>query len=405
MSGVESEVTGNTVQLVDAAASYTKAPVEVVFDVVREPDGVPQGSELESRLARGIAALQKAGGGVGKVPPSAPAKAEGPVLDGKKDSGGVESVEVDADGTPIEPPAADPGAETPPEAEATPEKSDPPAEAPETVQIQTDLALARAQIDDLAIGGLPDEERTAWIEKPVDWIRGAVAQRMGVATDDPAVAKALAHFQWELTLDGIPVESLPKELRDRNTTEHAGRRKELAEIVRGAQEKATTARAGREADRALISKAFDAAPDKYPYAAIAAEARLGGLAAGDAAVLLWKQALDAGTVKNLGDPEKNAAEALRIYNEFSKTRLGKYVPAKNATPSPAKTPAASQGATNGSKTAPKTPPTITSKQAASAPAAKKVTEAPKGPEVIDASDKDARARRLANIANRHFGPK
>ena len=407
MSGVESIESGNTVQTVDAAASYTKAPVEVVFDVVREPDGIAKGSESESRLARGIAALQRAQnatGPGGKVAAPVVVKAAEPVVEGKRDAGGVESVEVDANGVPIVPPEAETPAEVTPEADPAPENVDPPAEAPEVAQIQTDLALARAQIDELSYGNVSDEDRTAWIADPVADIKALVMARTGLKEGSPELASALEHYHWALTVATLGGE-LPKDIKDRNEAEHAKRRDALAKTAQAAQGMAKEAREGREADRALIAKAFDASPDKYPYAAIGAEVRLGGMVAGDAAVLLWKQAIEAGTVKNHGDREKNAHEALRIYNEFSKTRLGKYVPAKNATPSPAKTPAASQGTAATTKTAPKTPPTITSKQAASAPAAKKVTEAPKGPEVIDASDKDARNRRLANIASKHFGTK
>ncbi len=401
MSGLEVDLVPEGTNGPQGSSPITRQTVEVVFDTAKPANGAPANPNTDAgisgRIARGVAALQAAGGGVGKVPSAASEAAGTPAEPAKAAKGlevEVEGAEKAADGAEKAPVEADPAADP---AEIDAAASLP----PEVAQIQADLALARAQIDTLSAGDLPDEERTAWIDKPVDWIRGLVAQRLGVAADDPKVAQALGHFQWELTLDSLGVENLPKDLKERNDTEHAQRRKALAETARVAQGAAKTAREGREADRQFIGKAFDAAPDKYPHAAIGAEVRLGGMNGGDAAVYLWKQALEAGTIKNAGSPEANAHEALRLYNEFCKTKLGKY-PAKNATPSPASTPAASKEAATGARKA----TTVTSKQAASAPAAKTTVApaaAPTGPRVIDVSDMQGRNRRIAAVSRKHFG--
>lgn len=408
MSGLDVTVTQADMNNTDGPQAVMKPTVEVVFDVQRPGDGGPLDPDEDAgrgaRIARGLAAMQKAGIPVGKAPAAASKPPEEPSGE-KKSDGGMEVTVVDpekgdAGASEVidrsEKPAD--GAEKPADEVTEAEKKEEPAVPPEVAKIREDLALAQARIDLLASGSIPDEERTAWIEKPVDWMRGALAKHMGVKPDSEAVTKALAHFQWELTVDSLGVENLPKDLRERNDTEHAKRRGELAEVTRSAQQAAKTAQEGRESDRLFIGKAYDAAPDKYPYAAAGAELMLGGMHGADAAVLLWTKAKEAGTIKDAGNAEANANEALRLYNEFCKTRLGTKLQLQNATPSPASTPAASKEAATGAKKA----TTVSQKQAASAPAAKQVTPAPTGPEVIDASDPDSRTRRVKAIASKHL---
>lgn len=409
MSGIESDTVGNTVQTSSGGHSYVKPAVEVVFDIQKEPNGVDLGDGQESRIARGIAALQRSGGGVVKLPPKAELAAPKAIeasAAGTRDAGGIEVVEVDGDGKPIVAPDVTPeaakSAEVAPEAEKPAEKDAAPVVSPETAQIASDLKLAQARIDSLVSGAVPDEDYTAWLDDPVGDIKASIMRRTGMKADDPRMSQAIDHYQWSLTIHTLGAQ-LPKEIKERNENEHVKRRDSLAEIARTAQGGAKTAREGRESDHRLIGEAFDAEPDQYPYAAVAAKVHLGGLPAGDAAVILWKQAVEAGTVKS-SDPKTNAKTALRLYNEFSKTRLDS-VQLKNATPPPADAPAASQKAAPGASAAKGKTPTMSSKQAAAAPAATKVTEAPKGPEVIDASDKDARTRRLAEIAARRFPKK
>lgn len=418
MSGIEADVMEGTMQGTDAVTPYHKPVVEVVFDTERTP-GVstvdPEAEEgTHARIRAGIAALQKAGKAAGRVPAAAAAPAE-VAAEPAKDSGGVDADVVGA-GKADEPsevvenepeaPAEgkDPAAEEPAEEDPAKKVAAPPPDA-DRAKLEADLVLAQARIDDLMAGSLPDDDRVGWVEKPVDWIKGQIARRMGVSADDPAVAKAMAHFQWELTLDSLGVENLPKDLRERNDTEHAERRKALAETTRGAQEAAKKHAEGRVAVHRLVHDRLAASADKFPYAALAAEINLGGVKAADAALYLWSEAVKAGTVKNTGNDDIDVPEALRLYDEFSKTRLAKLQP-KNATPPPANTPAASKEAAPGaSKPAPKTPPTLTSKQAAAAPQAKKAEPVTTQRDSIDASDPDAiMAQRLA-IARKHFANK
>ncbi len=350
--------------------------------------------------------MQKAGVSVGKVPAGEKKPAEEAPAE-KKHDGGMEVTVVDAakgaaDASeaidPAEKPAED--AEKALAKDADAEKKEGEVAAPDVVKIREELALAQARIDTLLSNGVTDEDRTGWIEKPVDWFRAEMGRRMGVAPDSEAVSKALAHFQWELTVDSLGVENLPKDLRERNDTEHAKRRADLAQTARDAQGAAQKQAEGRASVQKLVADQLGASLDKYPHAAIGAELNLGGVGAAEVAIYLWGEAVKQGTVKNTGDDAKDIPEALRLYNEFCKTRLGNKLQLQNATPSPASTPAASKEAAPGAK---KTASTVSQKQAASAPAARQTPKEAAGPEVVDASDSDARARRVKQIASKHLG--
>lgn len=396
MSGIESEPVEMDLAVGDAPQAIMKPTVEVVFDTVRSVEGESTDLEARGRVARGIAALQKAGGGVGKVPAGAP-KASEAVAEPKNGAGGlIVDTEKLEDGVGEVKDAGSEAKEVDPvDGEAKIEPSSPDLEA-----IRADLTAAQARIAALTAGDLPEEERTAWIEKPTDWIRAEVARRMGVPATDPAVGKALAHFQWALTVDLLGGE-LPKDIQERNDTEHKSRREELARTARSAQEAAGAQASGRAAVHRLVTDQLTASGDKYPHAAAGAELVLGGVPAAEAAIYLWGEAVKRGEVKNTGDDAKDIPEALRLYDKFCKTMLGK-ARLQNATPPPAITPAASKEAATGTKGK---PPTLSAKDAAAAPTAKKIEQVPSGPETIDASDSSGRARRVGNVARKHFGGK
>lgn len=411
MSGIDVDVVQNETNGPQGADAITKPTVEVVFDTVRPANGMPANPNadagISSRVARGIAALQKAGGGVGKVPPAAaePAAAQAgaekapkglevSVVDPEKEAAGAEN---GAD-------AADPAEKEAVPAEIDAAKATEAAGNPDLEQIRSDLALAQARIEALTSGDLDDDSRMGWIEKPVDWIRAEVAKRMGAKPDSDAVDKALSHFQWELTLDrmGVAKEALPKDIQDRNNGEHAERRKALAKVASDAQGAAKAQTEGRAAVHKLVDDQLAASAAKFPHAAAGADLKLGGVSAAEAAIFLWGEAVKRGEVKNTGDDAKDIPEAIRLYDKFCKTRLGTKLQLQNATPPPAITPAASKEAATGAK---KTATTVSQRQAASAPTAKTVTKEPEGPEVIDASDLSGRTRRMAQVARKHFGPK
>ena len=410
MSGLDVTVTQADMNNTDGPQAIAKPTVEVVFDVQRPGQGAPLGPDEEDgragRIARGIAAMQRAGHTTAKVPAAVVKPPEEPTGE-KKSDGGMEVTVVDHakgdDGVSevidrSEKPAE--GAEVDPAKAAEVEKKEEPAVAPEVAKYREDLAVAQARIDTLLAGGVTDENRGGWLEKPVDYLRGMVARDLGVAPDSQEATDALAHLQWELTLDGVPVENLPKELRERNDTEHAKRREKLAGTARTATEAAKTQVQSRAAVHKLVADRLAASADKYPHAAIGADLNLGGVPAAEAAIYLWVEAVRRGEVKDTGNDDIDIPEALRLYNEFSKTRLGTKLQLQNATPSPASTPAASKEAATGATK--KTATTVSQKQAASAPAAKQVTSVPAGPEVIDASDPDSRTRRVAQIASKHL---
>lgn len=407
MSGIEAEPVEMDLAVGDGPQAIMKPTVEVVFDTVRSTEGEPMDSDARGRIARGIAALQKAGGGVGKVP-AEPGKASGKpaeaaaeakgapgglIVDSERLEEGVGEVK-DASGEAKE---AEIGV-----GEGKKEGEEAPIEAssPDLEAIRADLTAAQARIASLSTGELSEEDRTAWIEKPSDWIRGEVARRMGVRPDDPSVGKALAHFQWALTVDLLGGE-LPKDIQERNDTEHKSRREELARAARSAQEAAGAQASGRAAVHQAISNHLAASGDKYPHAAAGAELNAGGVSAAEAAIYLWGEAVKRGEVKNTGDDAKDIPEALRLYDKFCKTLLGK-ARLQNATPPPALTPAASKEAATGTKGK---PPTLSAKDAAAAPTAKKIVQEPSGPETIDASDSAGRSRRVGNVARKHFAGK
>jgi hypothetical protein len=411
MSGLEVEVVPAEMVGGDAPQAVMKPTVEVVFDTVRSAEGATVDPEAQGRIARGIAALQRAGGGVGKVPAEAgkaAAKAAEAPADDKKGSSGIIVDVIDpekgSDGAKEAPAEAKEGDKAASEGEKKAAEADSKAGSPDLDQIRSDLAIAQARIDALSTGSLPDEERTTWLEKPVDWIRAEAARRLGVKPDSEEAEKVLAHLQWELTLDrmGVAKEALPKDIKERNDTEHATRQKALAETARKATEAAKTQGEGRAAVHKLVMDQLAASADKFPHAADGALINLGGVPAAEAAIYLWGEAVKRGEVKNTGDDAKDIPEALRLYDKFCKTQLGK-TKLQNATPPPANTPAASKEAASGK--ASKSPPTLSQKDAAAAPAAKKVDTVPLGPETIDASDNDARRRRVRAIASKHFAGK
>jgi hypothetical protein len=403
MSGIEADPVDMDLAVGDGPQAIMKPTIEVVFDTVRSTEGEPTDADARGRIARGIAALQKAGGGVGRVPAEAEkgaAKASEAVPEPKNGSSGliVDSEKLEEGvGEVKEVSGEAKGAENAAE-KATEAKIEPLSVDLEAVR--ADLAAAQARIATLTAGDLPDEDRVAWIEKPTDWIRGEMARRMGVAVDDQAVKDALAYVQWALTVDLLGGE-LPGDLKERNDTEQKGRREALTRTARSAQEAAGTRASGRAAVHRLVTDQLTASSDKFPHAAAGAELNLGGVSAAEAAIYLWGEAVKRGEVKNTGDDAKDIPEALRLYDKFCKTMLGK-ARLQNATPPPANTPAASKEAAPGTKGK---PPTMSAKDAAAAPAAKKVEQAPAGPETIDASDRAGRYRRVAAVASKHFSGK
>lgn len=411
MSGLQVDVVDTDMAVGDVPQAITRPTVEVVFDTVRAADGASTDAESQGRIARGIAALQKAGGGVGKVPSEGektPAKGLEVTPDAKNGSGGLVVDVIDPEkgsdeGKDAAADAKDGSAEADQGEKKAPEAGSE-AKSVDLERIQADLAAAQARIATLSAGDLPDEERLAWLEKPVDWLRAETARRMGVKPDSEDVEKALAHLQWELTLDrmGVAKEALPKDIQERNDTEHVKRREALTRTARGAVEAAKAQGEGRAAVHKMVMDRLAASADKFPHAADGALVNLGGVSAAEAAIYLWGEAVKRGEVQNTGDDAKDIPEALRLYDKFCKTQLGK-TKLQNATPSPAITPAASKEAATGNKAA--KPPTVSAKDAAAAPAAKKVEQVPSGPETIDASDSDARRRRVRAIATKHFADK
>lgn len=407
MSGLEVDIVPEGTNGPQGAAPITRQTVEVVFDTAKPANGAPANPNTDAgiggRIARGVAALQAAGGGVGKVPSAASEKAAEAAKPAKGLEVAVEGADSGADGAETPAEDADQAAADAAKAEIDKAAAGGTASAPEMEQLQANYALAQARIDALSAGDLDDNARTGWIEKPVDWIRSEMARRMGVAADSEAVDQALGHFQWELTLDrmGVAKEALPKDIQERNNTEHAERRKALAKAAGDAGQAAKSHGEGRAAVHKLVSDQLAAAADKFPHAVAGAELNIGGVPAAQAAIYLWQEAVKRGEVKNTGDDAKDIPEALRLYDKFCKTRLGTKLQLQNATPSPASTPAASKEAATGAKKS----PTVSSKQAASAPTAKTVTAAPSGPKVIDVSDMQGRSRRLREVAQKHFGPK
>lgn len=440
MSDLIAEPTGEATPGTEAGAhSLTKPAVEVTFAVNRQGEHRPLDVESAraARIQTGIARMQALGAAQGKavaaaVPAVVPAKAEPARVDAPPATKSPEQAAVDEAlaANPAEAPdevdpdaaaaagAAAPEAEVaadPAKEDETPEaKADPLEVAAVRAELETsnaELAHARAQLEQHQLGAVSEDERTAYIDRPVDGIRGLVARLLGVAPDSKEVAEELAHLQRELTIEAIGLDSLPDDRKHQRTSERFERAERLKPLARTASSKTAEASQKRQATVSQVASAIEATSEEFPHLATAAAVN-GSKVVADAALAFWVQEVKAGRIKVEEDDAKNMRSALELTNRFYSTKLAKRQ-ATNTAPPPATAPAqastkeAATGApaptksTAPAKTGSATPKTLSAKQAAAAPVARAAPEPKKdGPLTIDPHDREARNRRRLEIGQR-----
>lgn len=469
--GIVAEPSGEAIEGTDQAAhSVTKPAVEVTFATRRTGDNVPLDvdSARAARIRTGIARMQAAGAAQGKAaaPAAAPAaKAEtakaaaaavpaaqaskpavvlDPLSTEPLDSAPAGEAQADAgEGEAQEDkPAAEQGQpegdageaqageeQAQGEGEATPDegaakeekadaKPDPVALAAYKADLDAahaELALARAKLE--RAGGVSDEDRTAYIERPVDTLRAVIAARLGVKPDAPEVKDELAHLQRELTIEMVGLDNLPDEQKHKRTTERYERSERLKQTVRTASQSTAAQAQQHQQVVGFVAQALESAREEFPFVGLASE--LDRQPPAEVALTLWLAAVKAGKVAPGGDDAANVREALRLTNEHYKTRLAKLTARQPTTtaPAPAPAPAASpKGAAPGAPASTKsaappkggsaTPRTLSARQAAAAPIAKVTPDTSKpasnAPIEVDPNDRGGREQRMLAIGRRHL---
>ena len=437
MSDLIAEPTGEAIQGTDQAAhSVTKPAVEVTFAVNRPGGDRPldvEGSRA-ARISAGIARLQASGATAGKaaeapaavvVPPAAPV-AKSPEAAAVDEALGVEPAVVPDGEVPAEAAAeGEAAAEAPAEVteEAAPEaKPDPVEVAAYKAELETsnaELALARTRLEHATRGAVSDDDRAAYIERPVDSVRNLIARMLGVKPDSDEAKAELAHLQRELTIEAVGLDSLPDDRKHQRTSERFERSERLKPLARTASSETTAQVQQHQRVVSQVASVIEATRDEFPHLATAA-ALIGGDAAAEGAISLWVHQVKAGRIQGTGDDAKDMREALRLSNQFYSTKLGKTqhtntAPPPATAPAPASATEAAPGApaptkstAPGAKPGSATPKTLSAKQAAAAPIARAAPDTktqPNAPITIDPNDRGARDKRRLEIGRRTLAQK
>lgn len=328
-----------------------------------------------------------------------------------------------------DPPAEEPAGDEPPaEPEAKPDdapKEDAPPEEPkddakpdaaalavhaaELEAAKNEAALLRAQLQ--RTDPVTEDDRLAYVDKPIDALRAFIAARLGVKPDAKDVDGELAFLRQELTIDAIGADTLGDDRKLQRSQEHTDRRWRLGQQLQAASKETSRARDERNAIVRVVSTVIDATRADHPYLALA---DLDGHNPADVALDLWVTAVQQGRVKVLPDDAANAREATRLANDFYRHRADRIAkirpadtsPAPATAPTKASAPAVATGAPKQAPSkapAPKagsaTPTTLSARQAAAAPSAKAASTA-QPREIVDPHDPAKRAAKLAAAAAR-----
>lgn len=384
-----------------AVASSFSAPI---VEVVMGSDAEARTAAAAPRIATGdrLSAIL-ARGKEGDAKPAESKPTEAPT-----DEAAPEEPPADGEAKPDEPPPEDKPAD-----EAKP---DPAAAAVHTAELEAaraEAVLLRRQLE--AVGTVTDDDRLGYVNKPLDSIRGFIAQRLGVKQDSKEVADELAFLRQELLIDAIGADTLADDRKLQRSQEHTDRRWRLGQQLQAASKETQRATEQRSAAVRLVSSVIDATKADHPYLQMAPAF---GEDPAQVALDLWSTALNAGRIKDSGDDAANAREALRLANQFYQhraDRIAKIRPvdtsqAPATTPTKASAPAGQPGQlkqTPSKAPAPKAasapPPTLSARQAAAPPSAKAPSDG--SPRVIvDPHDPANRAARIAAaIAKRQQG--
>lgn len=383
-----------------AVASSFSAPI---VEVVMGSDAEARTAAAAPRIATGdrLSAILARGQG-GDAKPAETKPTEAPT-----DEAAPEEPPADGEAKPDEPPEDKPADEA---------KPDPAAAAVHTAELEAaraEAVLLRRQLE--AVGTVTDDDRLGYVDKPLDSIRGFIAQRLGVKQDSKEVADELAFLRQELLIDAIGADTLADDRKLQRSQEHTDRRWRLGQQLQAASKETQRATEQRSAAVRLVSSVYDAAKADYPYLPIAT---VDGYDPAQVGLDLWVKAVNDGRIKPTGDDAANAREALRLANQFYQhraDRIDKIRPvdtsqAPATTPTKASAPAGQPGQlkqTPSKAPAPKAasapPPTLSARQAAAPPSAKAPSDG--SPRVIvDPHDPANRAARIAAaIAKRQQG--
>lgn len=383
-----------------AVASSFSAPI---VEVVMGSDAEARTAAAAPRIATGdrLSAIL-ARGKEGDAKPAETKPTEAPT-----DEAAPEEPPTDGEARPDEPPEDKPADEA---------KPDPAAAAVHTAELEAaraEAVLLRRQLE--AVGTVTDDDRLGYVDKPLDSIRGFIAQRLGVKQDSKEVADELAFLRQELLIDAIGADTLADDRKLQRSQEHTDRRWRLGQQLQAASKETQRATEQRSAAVRLVSSVYDAAKADYPYLPIAT---VDGYDPAQVGLDLWVKAVNDGRIKPTGDDAANAREALRLANQFYQhraDRIDKIRPvdtsqAPATTPTKASAPAGQPGQlkqTPSKAPAPKAasapPPTLSARQAATPPSAKAPSDG--SPRVIvDPHDPANRAARIAAaIAKRQQG--
>lgn len=378
-------------------AALTGPIVEVVMGGDLAPPPADAGPRLRSadRMASILAAKAKPA----ETPPPA---ADAPVEDAPPDA---EAPPGDA--TEEAAPDGDKPAEEPPP-EVEPAKVDPVADVVAAAELEAtrgELAILRQRLG--SAGAPSDDDRVAYVDKPLDALRSFVAQRLGLKPDAKEVADELAFLRQELTTEAIGVDVLGDDRKLQRSQEHTDRRWRLGQQIQAASKETARASEQRTAAVKLVSSVLDAAKADHPHLDYAAAF---GEDAAQVALDLWVGEVKAGRIQPTGDDAAIAREALRLADKFYQHRADRIAKIRPVETSHAQATAPTKASASAgqpgqlkqptSKAPAKpvsTPSTLSARQAAAAPSAKAPSTAQ--PRVIvDPHSPAARAAKLAVFA-------
>lgn len=404
----------------DAAIGLGKPAAEVVMDsrggdAPRSMQPTEKPRALEGVLAKIRARSEQE---------SAPASQE----EGQRSESEEDEAPAQEDGEPSDEQDADSSEESEGEVESGDEDAEDSEEAhPEPVKkdsadlaalradleaAKTEAAAARARLAQFDRGPTLDD-RLSYVHDPISQVRSFIAKQLGVKHDDAQVDNELAWIQRELTVSAIGDSNLDSESRLKHLDAKAARRWEREQQARTVDQRVAADRDQRAAAVRYLASVHEASKSEFPLIALAAE--LDGRDPADIAFDVYLAARQQGLIDPNAPDAEAAREALRLTNQHYQRRAEKlraFIPAPSQDTAPAKASAAGSkpGATLPAKSTGKAksghpaPRTLSAKQAAKAPVAKPPGYNPRITVVeIDPNDRDVRARRAREIADRRFG--
>lgn len=378
-----------------AVASSFAAPI---VEVVMGSDAEARTAATAPRIATGdrLASIL-ARGKEGDAKPAEPKPDEPP-----PDEAAPEDPPADGEAKPDAPP------EDKPADEAKPDPAAAAVHAAELEAARAEAVLLRRQLE--STGTVTDDDRIGYVDKPLDAVRGFIAQRLGVKPDAKEVADELAFLRQELLIDAIGADTLADDRKLQRSQEHTDRRWRLGQQLQAASKETQRATEQRTAAVRLVSSVIDATKADHPYLQLATAF---GEDPAQVALDLWVSEVQAGRIKPTGDDAATAREALRLANQFYQhraDRIAKIRPvdtsqAPATTPTKASAPAGQPGQLKQTpskapaKAASAPPPTLSARQAAAPPSAKAPSDG--SPRVIvDPHDPATRAAKIAAVIAR-----